>query len=1020
MKHYNPYLFLHKRLIFLLGILFFILTASVPEGKSPVKLISHSFELRYFSDDPTANGETDFKSGTGIFDTEDRITFLQQYADYASRFFNDQDMDKLVVTEKEVLDALLNLKPQPLPAIRKSIPLTDWKYTGKREGQREAEISALSDWNKRKGLKVENGTLVFADKRSAFSYPIASQDWRMRMEWKFFLQESSLPLEFALDSALIFGVDANGKLSFVSSGNIFQKVKPDLKKWHRITIELDMETGRYNLLFNDEIVADFVELSAPSKVVNHWHVKAGRGLQIDDIWGVSYRKTYDPEGHHNTRDVPFSINTIIDEDFQVRPDIYRWQHQDYDDSGWMPVPRWPYAHGGERFRDEFLYLRTNIEIGQFEHALLKVETISPSGEIWVNGRIVHVQHNQHPNEIDVTEFLLPGKENHIAVRVSPDKVKFTNRHTPDDIYTGWFAGRMWLELTDKRRIKDLYVFTERIDGDTATLNLEVDIRNDHVLFPEERERKGSNTYEGTLNINVYKWFPEEINIPAASGTFPVSVYLGQDKKWTGKITVPSPELWTPEKPALYKIVASLSDEKGKVFDDYVITTGIRTISQDGGTFRINGEPAMMNGALSAAFRAPLDKISQWFRCGPEENIMEELMMLKKMNANTMRMTLNDGVNGNINDPRYAEIGDQIGIMFQWGTTAWVRTDSPYLVDFEGLPKYVRQVRNHPSIVMWQPANHPYINGFKDAVVWMEKIYNAIAPNDLSRLISPTASSSQQRIQPPNDDGTLDHTGNPAEPEAIWTAPMITRGNMDFATGYGAEWNTLRMFPYPPRWTGEQNWLEAGYRTDYLASKDRAYFDYESEESIGQPNWSLHKGKPQYRIQSYELFYDNGSIGRILTPDEWKISQAWQAMSGYEAYRKKRWLDYDGQTWCNLRGGHNTATYQKPLIDYYGHAKMAFYAIKMVFQPVLAGSRNVDMVYGPEDKFPVVVMNMGKERLVNVTAKVKDMNGVEVFSHSWNNILLLMGRSFTDITGFHPKVPENGTYAIEYIVEEIEK
>ena len=46
----------------------------------------------------------------------------------------------------------------------------------------------------------------------------------------------------------------------------------------------------------------------------------------------------------------------------------------------------------------------------------------------------------------------------------------------------------------------------------------------------------------------------------------------------------------------------------------------------------------------------------------------------------------------------------------------------------------------------------------------------------------------------------------------------------------------------------------------------------------------------YRILSYEINYDVGSIGRNLTTDEWRISQAWQGFSAFEAYKKKRWVD----------------------------------------------------------------------------------------------------------------------------------
>ena len=70
----------------------------------------------------------------------------------------------------------------------------------------------------------------------------------------------------------------------------------------------------------------------------------------------------------------------------------------------------------------------------------------------------------------------------------------------------------------------------------------------------------------------------------------------------------------------------------------------------------------------------------------------------------------------------------------------------------------------------------------------------------------------------------------------------------------------------------------------------------------------------FKLYSYEMNYDVGSIGKKLDFDEWRESQAWQALSLYEAYRKKRWLGFDGMNWCPMRGGGNTATYLKPMLD----------------------------------------------------------------------------------------------------------
>ncbi len=265
-----------------------------------------------------------------------------------------------------------------------------------------------------------------------------------------------------------------------------------------------------------------------------------------------------------------------------------------------------------------------------------------------------------------------------------------------------------------------------------------------------------------------------------------------------------------------------------------------------------------------------------------------------------------------------------------------------------------------------------------------------------------------RLKYANDAGTIDHQGNPITPAPEWTAPMVTRGNQDSYMGYGREWTVLRKAPdfeYRP------------YLQEYLNNDQRAYFNFEHEESIGQPNWNLAKGKPWYQLQSYEWDYDTGSIGRRLTEEEWLESQGWQAFSAYEAMKKQRLLDYDGFSWCCLHGGMNTVTYKKPLIDFLGHAKLAYYANRMAFQNTLAGSDNVDVVYGPHDIISPVVLNLGPARTLNLTIVVRDMTSKEIHRKEYRKVQVPEGRTVTALEGFRPDYPEDGYYAIEYILEE---
>ena len=239
--------------------------------------------------------------------------------------------------------------------------------------------------------------------------------------------------------------------------------------------------------------------------------------------------------------------------------------------------------------------------------------------------------------------------------------------------------------------------------------------------------------------------------------------------------------------------------------------------------------------------------------------------------------------------------------------------------------------------------------------------------------------------------------------------------MYYIMGYGNEWSALRQWPNVEEKNLPDYMESTAYIPSYIDSKERAYFNFEHDEIIGQPNWNLYKGKPMYHVMSYEDYYDAGSIGRSLDFDEWMTSQAWQALGAYETICKCRWLDYDGLSWCNLRGGQNTGTYQKSIVDYYGQAKIAYYAHRMAFQEVLACSGNVDVVYGPDDEIPVILLNLGEEKEVTLVVEVVSMDGQVAYTKEITNILLPEGRSKVDVEEIDLSNLVDGIYSINYNV-----
>jgi hypothetical protein len=954
---------------------------------------SCSFELRYYSPDSSANGETDFKGETSVFDTDERIDFLRAYADYAKKFFRDPGLDKMIVSDREVADVLSRFKEQPQPEMRKRTRLEKWKWVALRKGQRKESIDAVSLWNDMKGVSVQEGNLLVERSKADIMRSFTPQEWRFSIRWKTKIADTKNETVFGLGekNAMVMSVifENSGKIKCIvgDNENVVSSYEPDT--WYEMRIEIDLHDNIYNV-YRDDILLLQKTGALNAKSVSAFSFSGGKGDRIDSLWGVGYIPTEDIRW-------PYDIKTFIDETFDIIPSIDGWSEKGYDDSSWnsgiLPV-----VHGSERHAGEDLFLRRIQRIGEFEKAFLNVETLDPGGEIWINGKVAAVLQNRHPAKIEIGKYLEKNADNVIAVRVNHFNIveEFGLRmmgHSALDLNVGWFAGRMSLDLVPEIHIDDLFVFTKDIIK-SACLETRIKLNN-----------RGPMSFRGKINIKLYPWYPAESSTPAAMAVFPVVTGVG-DTEIVKEITVSNPKLWTFASPNLYRVVATLVDENGTAVDDYTVTAGIRTVGQDEGTFRINGVPEMLNGAQIFGYRPPIEKLVTWNRSCPIEWLVKELVMVKKMNGNLLRIHVHAWSDAarSVNDPRIAELADQLGVMLIWATPSWIRTAKGWgYVDFEGYPKYMRQVYNHPSIVMWEASNHP--NSFKkrdyrESNIFCEKVYDTIYPVDPSRLISTT--SYIRHLHYGNDFGTVDYKGNPIEPTLAWTAPMVTRGNQDSVTGYGKEWSVLRT--WPPE-----------YYKDHLSSKSRAYFNFEHEESIGQPNWNLVKGKPWYRLQSYEWEYDEGSIGRRLSADEWEESQAWQAFSAYESMKKQRLLDYDGFSWCCLHGGPNTATYKKPIVDFHGHAKLAYYANRMIFQRTCAGSYNVDVVYGPKDTVVPVIMNLGPERTVDLTVEVKNMTGKVIDSAAYKSVHLPGGRTVISLPEFKPSFPSEGYYAIEYRV-----
>jgi hypothetical protein len=944
--------------------------------------ISGSFEIRYFTDDPKANGETDFKGETEWMNTEQRVQFLQKYASFAAVYFNNRNLDKEIVRDNEVDSLLSKLKPQPLTNIRRTIPLEGWKAYGYKDGQDNLKKKEIKSWMQNPAITISEGALIINN--WTLRRNIDSLKWRFRFECKIkILNDNVCSLTFSDRENSILSIRIKkGEINY-GSGTGFIKSQISGNGWINTVIEGDLTQKRFNLYINGKLIQDYIPMiKNPSSVITDLEIHSEGETQFDDFFLFN---------HFPTSDIfrPYISEVVLDENFEEKSPVGGWQKINFDDRKWIDI-NLPAVHGGLREKDEDFFLRKKIHIDNFERATLVLETLDPGGEIWINNEVAEVIHDRYPHELDITKYLLKNQDNIIAIKVRPYKVNFPMEHTPTDPYVGWFLGRTALVLSSKCMINNVRITTKQI-GEKTVQSHEFTIQYSNPKY-----------LEGIIEINYYPWFPEEGG-KLATFRHEVKIQPRVTNEYKFEEMVNSPKLWCSDSPNLYKVEFILRDKDNKPVDDFITTTGIRTIEQKNGELFINGKPEMLNGAQIMGYRTPIETISKFHRCPPDEIVAEEMIMIKKMNANLLRIHVHaesDTTDG-INDPRYAEMADQMGIYLMWTTGAWTRTSDPWNVDFAGYPEYMKQVYNHPSIVCWEASNHPnyfkrhdlsYTNDF------VKKIVRTISSVDDSRLISPTTFWPWTHYG--NYDGTLDYNGKEIEAVPEFMEKLVTRGSQDSYSGYGADWSKIRKAP--------NQWAAS-----CLAAKDKAYFNFEHEESTAQPNWDLSKGKPWYLLQSYEWEYDEGSIGRRLTTSEWKASQAWQAFSAWESMKKQILLGYDGFSWCCLHGGANMGTYQKPLIDNMRHPKLAFYTNKMIFQKTWAGSNNVDVVYGPADKISPVINHIGKEQTVNLSVTLRTLSGKILDQKIFKNIKLKSGHSINQVDEFRFKKVNNGIYAIVY-------
>lgn len=309
---------------------------------------------------------------------------------------------------------------------------------------------------------------------------------------------------------------------------------------------------------------------------------------------------------------------------------------------------------------------------QDRRIILHFDAVSYSAKIWWNGKPA----GEHlgmwtPFELDVTGLSLPGQENLLELEVYKPGGRYSVRSSlagflPDVATT---FGGIWqpcqvLGLTA--------AFTDMLldaDYDTGALRL----RGKAVTFgPGVCDSvKCEVLHEGQL---VGSW----------------SAALDAEGLFDTALTVPDPQHWSPQHPALYEMRAQML-RRGEIIATYAGRTGFRRLSADGSRLLLNGQPVFLRGALSWGWIP--ESIAPFYTAG---QVREEFRKLRALGFNLVKLCLF------IPNPVYFEIADEEGMLLWEEFPLWLPEVTPGLVaQAPGeYAAYMHLLRSHPSIVLY--------------------------------------------------------------------------------------------------------------------------------------------------------------------------------------------------------------------------------------------------------------------------------------------------------------------------------
>lgn len=308
--------------------------------------------------------------------------------------------------------------------------------------------------------------------------------------------------------------------------------------------------------------------------------------------------------------------------------------------------------------------------------------------VWLNGTpLKTIEGNDaHIGEYTSFSFELPEdllqKENRLTVRIADTMDADTARGKQEShVYKRggiWYqtssgaTRSVWLEPVERNRLRSRVGVVSVVEDNLVRVNLTTRI---------------SDPGDYTIRLVVYERKQTSAE-PIAVDAFPLYLDAGQ-KQQRVMIEIPAAQLWSPEDPHLYRLVAQLEDSTGHIAQ-IETQIGLRKIESRGRFIYLNNKSIYLDGILYQPGDASYEEIKR------------HMYAMKKLGCNLVRIHI-AGV-----DPRIYNLADRLGLLL------WVEVPSPHASNARSranhkaeLLRMLALMESHPSVIIWSLYNEDW-------------------------------------------------------------------------------------------------------------------------------------------------------------------------------------------------------------------------------------------------------------------------------------------------------------------------